>query len=89
MAAGMIPAVLATGQFGFKRVLGAGGGRGGGGGEPRLVQPRPYAAVDPARRVGLGNARSPNDREWMIGLFETALGLGFAVGPLLGGPLAG
>jgi MFS family permease len=28
-----------------------------------------------------------NDREWVVGLFETALGLGFAVGPLIGGLL--
>ena len=27
------------------------------------------------------------DREWVVGLFETALGLGFAVGPLIGGLL--
>lgn len=29
-----------------------------------------------------------NDREWVVGLFETALGPGFAVGPLIGGSLA-
>jgi ACDE family multidrug resistance protein len=28
-----------------------------------------------------------NDREWVVGLFETCVGLGFAVGPLLGGLL--
>jgi MFS family permease len=27
------------------------------------------------------------NREWVVGLFETALGLGFATGPLLGGLL--
>jgi len=30
-----------------------------------------------------------NDREWVVELFETCVGLGFAVGPLLGGLLGG
>src|SRR5262245_29424376 len=98
MALGMIPAVLGTGRFGFKRVLMAG------------VLTVGIAAIlasfstnilqlSALRGVwGFGNAMFfatalvlmvalAKDSEWVVGLFETALGLGFATGPLLGGLL--
>jgi MFS family permease len=98
MAIGMIPAVVGSGRFGFKRVLVAG------------VLTVGVAAILASfstnieqlailRGVwGLGNAMFfatalvlmvalAKDREWVVGLFETALGLGFAVGPLIGGLL--
>jgi ACDE family multidrug resistance protein len=98
MAIGMIPAVLATGKFGYKKILAAG------------VSLVAIAAILAALSVnigqlaalrgvwGLGNAMFfatamvllvslANDREWVVGLFETCVGLGFAVGPLLGGLL--
>ncbi|WP_435736803.1 MFS transporter [Cellulosimicrobium sp. PMB13] len=100
MAAGMIPAVLATGRFGYKKILVAG------------VSLVAVAAVLAALSTtigqlaalrglwGLGNAMFfatamvllvslANDREWVVALFETCVGLGFAVGPLLGGLLGG
>jgi len=96
MAVGMIPAVLATGRFGFKKVLIAG---------VALVGIAAIAAslstsigqLAALRGVwGLGNAlffatamvllvALANDREWVVELFELCLGLGFAIGPLLGG----
>src|SRR6516162_6265985 len=98
MAIGMIPATLASGRFGFKRILVTG------------VITVAAAAILASfsqnilqlaalRGVwGLGNAMFfatamvlmvalAKDREWVVGLFETALGLGFATGPLLGGLL--
>ncbi len=98
MAVGMIPAVLATGKFGYKKILGAG---------VTLVA---IAAILAALSTsigqlaalrglwGLGNAMFfatamvllvslANDREWVVGIFETCVGLGFAVGPLIGGLL--
>ncbi|MEV0272025.1 MAG: MFS transporter [Hamadaea sp.] len=98
MGLGMIPAVLATGKFGFKKVLITG------------VTTVGLAAILAAfsqnigqlatlRGVwGLGNAMFfatamvimialAKSREWVVGLFETALGLGFATGPLIGGLL--
>lgn len=98
MAIGMIPAVLATGRFGYKKILGAG------------VSLVAVAAILAALSQnigqlaalrglwGLGNAMFfatamvllvslANDREWVVGLFETCVGLGFAVGPLIGGLL--
>jgi len=98
MAVGMIPAVLATGKFGYKKILGAG------------VSLVAVAAILAALSTsigqlaalrglwGLGNAMFfatamvllvslANDREWVVGIFETCVGLGFAVGPLIGGLL--
>ncbi|WP_448059358.1 MFS transporter [Cellulomonas hominis] len=98
MAVGMIPAVLATGRFGYRAVLAAG------------VSVVAVAATLAALSTsigqlaalrglwGLGNAMFfatamvllvalANDREWVVELFETCVGLGFAVGPLLGGLL--
>lgn len=100
MAVGMIPAVLATGRFGYTKILAAG---------VTLVA---VAAVLAALSGsigqlaalrglwGLGNAMFfatamvllvslANDREWVVELFETCVGLGFAVGPLIGGLLGG
>ncbi|MEV5765190.1 MFS transporter [Micromonospora sp. NPDC052213] len=100
MALGMIPATLASGRFGFKPVLVAGVSIVGvaailasfSGDIVQLSVLRGF--------WGLGNAMFfatamvvlvslAVDREWVVGLFETALGLGFAVGPLLGGLLGG
>lgn len=98
MAVGMIPAVLATGKFGYKKILGTG------------VTIVAIAAILAALSTsigqlaalrglwGLGNAMFfatamvllvslANDREWVVGIFETCVGLGFAVGPLIGGLL--
>ncbi|MFC0527431.1 MFS transporter [Phytohabitans kaempferiae] len=98
MAIGMIPAVLATGRFGFKPVLVAGVGTVG---VAAILASFSHniTQLSVLRGVwGLGNAlffatamvvlvALAVDREWVVGLFETALGLGFAVGPLLGGLL--
>lgn len=98
MAVGMIPAVLATGRIGFKRVLVTGVGVVGLAAILASFS-RNITQLSVLRGVwGLGNAlffatamvvlvALANDREWVVGLFETALGLGFAVGPLLGGLL--
>ncbi len=98
MAAGMIPAILATGRFGYKAILSTG------------VSVVAVAAIlaslaDGIVQLavlrglwGLGNAMFfatamvllvslAQDREWAVELFETSVGLGFAVGPLLGGLL--
>lgn len=98
MAVGMVPAVIATGRFGYRAVLAAG------------VSVVAVAAVLAALSGniaqlavlrglwGLGNAMFfatamvllvalASDREWVVGLFETCVGLGFAVGPLIGGLL--
>jgi MFS transporter, ACDE family, multidrug resistance protein len=98
MAIGMIPAVMSTGKFGYKKVLAVG------------VSGVAVAAIAASftnsigslaafRGLwGLGNAlffatamvllvSLANDREWVVGLFETCVGLGFAVGPLIGGLL--
>jgi MFS family permease len=98
MAVGMIPATLASGKFGFKPVLITGVSVVGlaailASFSNDIVQLSALRGV-----WGLGNAmffatamvvlvNLANDREWVVGLFETALGLGFAVGPLLGGLL--
>lgn len=98
MAIGMIPAVLATGRFGYKRVLVTGVGVVG---LAAILASFSHniTQLSVLRGVwGFGNAlffatamvvlvALANDREWVVGLFETALGLGFAVGPLLGGLL--
>lgn len=96
MALGMIPAVLATGRFGYKAVLVTG------------VSTVAVAAILASQAGGivplavlrglwgLGNAMFfatamsllialARDSEWVVELFETCVGLGFAVGPLLGG----
>jgi len=96
MALGMIPAVLATGRFGYKAVLVTG------------VSTVAVAAILASQADGivplavlrglwgLGNAMFfatamslllalARDSEWVVELFETCVGLGFAVGPLLGG----
>lgn len=98
MAVGMIPAVLATGRFGYRKVLATG------------VTTVAVAAVLASLSGnigelaalrglwGLGNAMFfatamvllvalASDREWVVELFETCVGLGFAVGPLIGGLL--
>ncbi|WFE41617.1 MFS transporter [Micromonospora sp. WMMD998] len=98
MAVGMIPATLASGKFGFKPVLITGVSvvglaAIGASFSNDIVQLSVLRGV-----WGLGNAmffatamvvlvNLANDREWVVGLFETALGLGFAVGPLIGGLL--
>ncbi|SCG61808.1 MFS transporter [Micromonospora inositola] len=98
MAVGMIPATLASGRFGFKPVLITGVSVVGlaavlASFSHNIVQLSVLRGV-----WGLGNAmffatamvvlvNLAIDREWVVGLFETALGLGFAVGPLLGGLL--
>nr|WP_204342606.1 MFS transporter [Micromonospora terminaliae] len=98
MAVGMIPATLASGKFGFKPVLITGVSVVGlaailASFSDNIVQLSVLRGV-----WGLGNAmffatamvvlvNLANDREWVVGLFETALGLGFAVGPLIGGLL--
>ncbi|SCL37996.1 Predicted arabinose efflux permease, MFS family [Micromonospora rhizosphaerae] len=98
MAIGMIPATLASGRFGFKPVLITGVSVVGVAAilasfSDNIVQLSVLRGV-----WGLGNAmffatamvvlvNLAIDREWVVGLFETALGLGFAVGPLLGGLL--
>ncbi|WP_418276099.1 MFS transporter [Isoptericola jiangsuensis] len=100
MAVGMIPAVLATGRFGYKKILAAG--------VTLVAVAATLAALSTTigqlaalRGVwGLGNAMFfatamvllvslADDREWVVGIFETCVGLGFAVGPLLGGLLGG
>ncbi len=98
MAIGMIPAVMLTGKFGYKKILAAG------------VSIVAVAAGLAAASVnigqlaalrglwGLGNAlfmatamvllvSLANDRSWAVELFETCVGLGFAIGPLIGGLL--
>ena len=98
MALGMIPATLASGRFGFKPVLltgvaVVGTAAIGASFSDNIVQLSVLRGI-----WGLGNAMFfatamvvlvalANDREWVVGLFETALGLGFAVGPLIGGLL--
>jgi MFS family permease len=98
MALGMIAAVLASGRWGFKRVLLGGVGVVGAAAiaasfSHNIVQLATLRGV-----WGLGNAMFfatalvvmvalAKDREWVVGLFETALGLAFAVGPLIGGLL--
>ena len=98
MALGMIPATLASGRFGFKPVLITGVAVVG---VAAILASFSSDIVQLAvlRGVwGLGNAMFfatamvvlvalATDREWVVGLFEAALGLGFAVGPLLGGLL--
>jgi ACDE family multidrug resistance protein len=98
MALGMIPAVIATGRFGYKAVLSTG------------VSVVAVAAILASLSTGIGQLAAlrglwglgnamffatamvllislANDREWAVELFETCLGLGFAVGPLIGGLL--
>lgn len=98
MALGMIPATLASGRFGFKPVLITGVSVVGVAAilaslNDNIVQLSVLRGV-----WGLGNAmffatamvvlvNLAVDREWAVSLFETALGLGFAVGPLIGGLL--
>lgn len=98
MAIFMVPVTIATGRFGYKKILAAG------------VSIVAVAAIS-ASLVGsigslaalrglwgLGNAMFfvtamvllialANDRAWVVELYETCLGLGFALGPLLGGLL--
>ena len=98
MAIGMIPAVMATGKFGYKKVLVAG------------VSTVAVAAILASLSSGivplavlrglwgLGNAMFfatamvllvslAVDKKWVVELFETCVGLGFAIGPLIGGLL--
>ncbi|MBO4163216.1 MULTISPECIES: MFS transporter [Micromonospora] len=98
MAVGMIPATLASGRFGFKPVLVTGVSVVGLAAIAASFS-NDIVQLSVLRGVwGLGNAmffatamvvlvNLANDREWVVGLFETALGLGFAVGPLIGGLL--
>ncbi|PZR54273.1 MFS transporter [Xylanimonas oleitrophica] len=98
MAIFMIPVTVATGRFGYKKILAAGVG---------LVAVAAISAslvgsigaLAALRGLwGLGNAMFfvtamvllislASDREWVVELYETCLGLGFALGPLLGGLL--
>lgn len=98
MAIGMIPAVMLTGKFGYKKILAAG---------VSVVAVAAIAAsltgtigqLAALRGLwGLGNAMFfatamvllvslANDRAWAVELFETCVGLGFAIGPLIGGLL--
>jgi MFS family permease len=98
MAIGMIPAVMATGRFGYKKVLIAGVVTVGAAAilasfSTNIVQLSALRGL-----WGLGNAMFfatglvlmvalANDRKWVVGIFETVLGLGFATGPILGGIL--
>ena len=98
MAIGMIPAVMLTGKFGYKKILATG------------VSVVAVAATAAAFTTsigslaalrglwGLGNAMFfatamvllvslAKDRAWAVELFETCVGLGFAIGPLIGGLL--
>jgi len=98
MAIGMIPAVMLTGKFGYKKILATG---------VSVVAVAAIAAsltgnigqLSALRGLwGLGNAMFfatamvllvslANDRAWAVELFETCVGLGFAIGPLIGGLL--
>ncbi|MFF1529869.1 MFS transporter [Cellulomonas sp. NPDC058312] len=98
MAVGMIPAVIATGRFGYRAVLATG---------VTVVAVAAGLAAASGNILqlavlrglwGLGNAMFfatamvllvalATDREWVVELFETCVGLGFAVGPLIGGLL--
>lgn len=98
MAIGMIPAVLSTGRFGYKRILIAGVVSVG---VAAILASFSQNIVELAALRGLwglGNAMFfatamvlmvalANDRAWVVGLFETMLGLGFAAGPIIGGLL--
>lgn len=98
MALGMVPAVMATHRFGYRRILA--------GGVSLVALSAILASVSSTIGTlavlrgfwGLGNAMFfatamvllvslANDREWVVELFETCVGLGFAIGPLLGGLL--
>lgn len=98
MAVGMIPAVIATGRYGYRKVLATG---------VTVVAAAAVLAALSGNILelavlrglwGLGNAMFfatamvllvalATDREWVVELFETCVGLGFAVGPLIGGLL--
>ncbi len=96
MACGMIPAVVATGRFGYKAVLVAGVSTVA----VAAILASTAGSIVPLALLrglwGLGNAMFfatamsllvalAHDSEWVVELFETCVGLGFAVGPLLGG----
>lgn len=96
MAIGMIPAVVATGRVGYKAVLVAGVSTVA----VAAVLASTAGGIVPLALLrglwGLGNAMFfatamsllvalARDSEWVVELFETCVGLGFAVGPLLGG----
>ena len=94
----MIPATLATGRFGFKVVLIVGVLSVGVAAILASLSRRLVELSVLRGLWGLGNAvffatalvvlvGLANEREWVVGLFELAVGLGFAVGPLLGGSL--
>jgi MFS transporter, ACDE family, multidrug resistance protein len=98
MAIGMIPAVMLTGRYGYKKILATG---------VSVVAVAAIAAsltggigqLAALRGLwGLGNAMFfatamvllvslARDRAWAVELFETCVGLGFAIGPLIGGLL--
>lgn len=98
MALGMVPAVMSTGRFGYKKVLTAGV-------SVVAVAALAASAVGGIGQLaalrglwGLGNAMFfatamsllvalARQSEWVVELFETCVGLGFAVGPLIGGLL--
>lgn len=98
MALGMIPAVMLTGKLGYKKVLAIGVSvvAVAAIGAALTANIGQLAAL--RGLWGLGNAMFfatamvllvslANDRAWAVELFETCVGLGFAVGPLLGGLL--
>jgi MFS family permease len=98
MAVGMIPAVMATGRFGYKPVLIAGVVTVGVAALLASFSNNIWQLAALRGLWGLGNAMFfatalvlmvglANDRAWVVALFETVLGLGFATGPALGGLL--
>ena len=98
MAVGMIPAVIATGKFGYKPVLVTGVTWSAVAAILASVSENIVQLAVLRGLWGLGNAMFfatamvllvslAIDREWVVELFETCVGLGFAVGPLIGGLL--
>lgn len=98
MALGMIPAVMLTGKLGYKKVLAIGVSVVAVAAIAAAFTVNIGQLAALRGLWGLGNAiffatamvllvSLANDRAWAVELFETCVGLGFAVGPLLGGLL--
>lgn len=98
MAIFMIPVTISTGRFGYKKVLAAGVGVVA----VAAILASTAGSIGSLAALrglwGLGNAMFfvtamvllialAKDREWVVELYETCLGLGLALGPLLGGLL--
>jgi MFS family permease len=94
----MIPVTISTGRFGYKKVLAAGVGVVA----VAAILASTAGSIGSLAALrglwGLGNAMFfvtamvllialAKDREWVVELYETCLGLGLALGPLLGGLL--